>query len=115
MADPRFEIRMHKAAQKEYERLDHSVVQIVDKALVELETRADEVGKPLAKRRNINLTGCKEIKLRDAGIRIVFTVTNQYVHILQVVVVLAIESRADDVVFQLAGGRFDDLKTKEQE
>ena len=57
MTEPRFEIRLHKAAAKEYDKLDHSVVLQVDKALAELETRADEIGKLLGKKRNINLTG----------------------------------------------------------
>ncbi len=109
MADHRFEVRLHKSAQKEYARLDNTVVQIVDKALEELGIRADEIGKPLGKKRNINLTGRKEIKLRDAGIRIVFTVTKQYVQVLQIVVVLA-EDRTDDIVFRLAGERFYDMK-----
>ena len=61
MAEPRFEIRLHKAAAKEYDRLDHSVILLVDKALAELEVRADEIGKRLGKKRNVNLTGCKEI------------------------------------------------------
>ena len=105
MAEPRFEIRLHKAAAKEYDRLDHSVIFLVDKALAELEVRADEIGKRLGKKRNVNLTGCKEIKLRDAGIRIVFFVAKQ-----QVVFVLAIDERDDDYVFRLAGKRYEDMK-----
>ena len=112
MTNPRFDVRLHKAAQKEYEKLDNSVVAIVDKALEELEKRADEVGKPLGKKRNANLTGCKEVKLREAGIRIVFTITNEYVHILRVVVVIAVEARADDYVFRLAQKRFAEIKNK---
>ena len=110
MASPRFEVRFHKAAAREYEKLDHTVTLMVDKALEELEVRADEVGKPLGKKRNVNLTGCKEIKLKKAGIRIVFTVTREYVHVLQVAIVIAIEDRDDDYVFRLAGERFDDMK-----
>lgn len=114
MTDLRFDVRLHKAALREYKRLDHSVALIVDKALEELEIRADKVGKPLGKKRNINLTGCKEIKLRDTGIRIVFTVTPKYVHVLQIVIVLAIETRADDVVFQLAAKRCDEIKAAQR-
>lgn len=111
MVKPRFEIRLHKAAEKEYAKLDHSVAVIVDKALAELEIRADEVGKLLGKKRNVNLTGCKEIKLRDAGIRIVFTISSEHVYILQVVFVLAIDDRDDDYVFRLAGKRLDERNT----
>lgn len=110
MAEPRFEVRLHKAVAKEYDKLDHSVVRLVDKALAELETRADEIGKPLGTKRNINLTGCKEIKLRDAGIRIVFTVVKEKVYVVQMVFVLAIDERDDDYVFRLAGKRYQDMK-----
>ena len=110
MAEPRFEIRLHKAAAKEYDRLDHSVILLVDKALAELEVRADEIGKRLGKKRNVNLTGCKEIKLRDAGSRIVFFVAKQQVCVLQVVFGLAIDERDDDYVFRLAGKRYEDMK-----
>ena len=110
MTEPRFDIRLHTAASKEYDKLDHSVVLQVDKALAELETRADEIGKLLGKKRNINLAGCKEIKLRDAGIRIVFTVIKEQVYVLQVVFVLAIDERDDDYVFRLAGKRYEDMK-----
>ena len=111
MAESRFEVRLHKAAAKEYEKLDHSVVQLVDKALAELEIRADEIGKPLGKKRNVNLTGCKEIKLRDAGIRIVFTVIKEQVFVLRLVIVFVIDERDDDYVFRLAGKRYEDMKT----
>lgn len=114
MADQRFDVRLHKAAQKEYEKLDNSVVAIVDKALEELEERADEVGKPLGRKRDTNLTGCKEIKLREAGIRIVFTIANEQVHILQVVVVIAIEDRADDYVFRVAAKRYGKIKSEQK-
>ena len=111
MAEPRFEIRLHKAAAKEYEKLDPSVVLQVDKVLTEMEVRADEIVKTLGKRRNVNLTGCKEIKLRDAGIRIVFTVIKEQVYFLQMAFALAIDERDDDYVFRLAGKHYEDMKT----
>lgn len=110
MSNQRFDIQFHKAALKEYQGLDGSVALIVDKALEELEVRADEVGKPMGKKQQINLTGCREIKLRDAGIRIVYRVTKERVEVLQVVVILAIEDRADDLVFKLAAKRLTDIK-----
>lgn len=105
MSEPRFEVRLDPDAVKEYNRLDNSVVTIVDKAIDELEYRADEVGKSLGNKRDIKLAGCKEIKLRDAGIRIIFKVTNDIVEILRVVYVLAIERRSDDFVFKTASKR----------
>lgn len=61
----RFEVRLDPDAVKEYQKIDNSVIEMVDKAIDELETRADEVGKPLGNKRDIKLAGCKEIKLRD--------------------------------------------------
>ena len=105
----RFEIIMDPDAVKEYQKLDNSVITIVDKALSRLEKRADEIGKPLRNQSNSKLAGCKEIKLRDVGIRIVYRVTNQVVHVLRVVYVLAIEQRSDDFVFKLASKRLSEL------
>jgi mRNA interferase RelE/StbE len=110
MVNQRFEIKFHPAAFKEYEKIDNSVVELVDNALSELEVRADEVGKPLRNQQNTKLAGCKEIKLRDAGIRIIFRITSEKVDILQIVYILTIEKRSDDFVFKLAHSRFKLLK-----
>lgn len=85
--------------------LDNSIAGMVDHALEELETRADEVGKVLTNTQSTKLHGCKEIKLRDAGIRIVLRVTNETVDVLRIVYVLTIEKRADDVAFRVADKR----------
>lgn len=72
--------------------LDNAFAGMVDKALHEFEIRADEVGKALTNRQSTKLHGCKEIKLRDAGIRIVFRVTDETVEVLRIVYVLTIEN-----------------------
>jgi len=110
MNEARFTIKFAPAAAKEYEKLDNSVIGIVDAAIDRLEERADEIGTPLHNYRDTKLAGCKEVKLRDAGIRIVFKITDQYVHILQVVYILTIESRSDEKVFKIAHERFKSLK-----
>lgn len=99
MDDAHFDVRFDVDAYKEYMKLDNSVAGMVDKALHELEIRADEVGKALTNRQSTKLHGCKEVKLREAGIRIVFRVTNEIVEVLRIVYVLTIEKRADDIVF----------------
>ncbi|WP_134704365.1 hypothetical protein [Ammoniphilus sp. YIM 78166] len=48
------------------------------------------------------LAGCNEIKLRDAGVRIVFRITNEVVEVLRVVYILSIEKRSDDFVFKIS-------------
>ncbi|SHK65804.1 type II toxin-antitoxin system RelE family toxin [Alicyclobacillus tolerans] len=112
MNKPRFDVRFDEDAYKEYMKLDNSVAEIVDKALEELEARADEVGKILVNKQSTKLHGCKEIKLRDAGIRIVFRVTNEKVNVLPIVYVLSIEKRADEVVFNLADKRLRRFKVR---
>ena len=107
---PKFEIRFHPKAYREYKKLDGSLVKIVDKSLEELEYRADEIGKVLGNSQNVKLAGCREIKLRDAGIRIVYRIINQKVDILRLVYILAIEKRAADYVFRLADQRLASMK-----
>jgi mRNA interferase RelE/StbE len=107
---PKFEIQFDPGAYREYEKLDGSIVGIVDKKLEELEYRADEIGKALGNTKNTKLAGCREIKLRDAGIRIVYCITNEKVHILRIVYILTIEKRADDYVFKLADKRHANMK-----
>lgn len=106
----RFDIRFDESAEKEYNKLDNSVLSIVNKAIDELVYRADEVGKPLGNYSKTKLAGCKEIKLRDAGIRIVFRVTNETVEVLRVVYILTIERRSRDFAFKLADRRLKAFK-----
>ncbi|MCL6443671.1 MAG: hypothetical protein K6T83_09485 [Alicyclobacillus sp.] len=112
MSEPRFDLRFHEDAYKEYERLDNSAAAIVDDFFEELEIRADEIGKDLTNKHSTKLHGCKEIKLRKAGIRIVFRVTNEIVDILRIVYILAIEKREDNVVFEVADKRLRRFKAR---
>lgn len=112
----RFEVKLHPDAVKEYNKLDGSVLNIVNKAIDELELRADETGKILKNNKNTKLSGCKEKKLRDAGIRIIFKITDEKVDILRIVYILTIEKRSNDLVFKVAHNRNSKLKrlSKEQ-
>lgn len=85
MSNHRFEVRFDVDALTEYQRLDNALVTIVDKALARLEERADEIGTLFKNKYATKLHGCKEIKLRDAGLRIVFRVTDHTVEVLCVV------------------------------
>lgn len=113
MSNPRFDVRFYVDALAEYQRLDNALVTIVDKALVRLEERADEVGTPLKNKYATKLHGCKEIKLRDAGLRIVFRVTDDAVEVLRVVFTLTIERRDLDVVFRVADKRLRRFKSRD--
>ena len=110
MSNARFAVKFAPAAAKEYEKLDNSVINIVDVAIDKLEERADKIGTPLHNLQDTKLAGCKEIKLRDAGIRIVFKIVDQTVNILQVVYILTIESRSNDKEFKTAHDRYKSFK-----
>jgi mRNA interferase RelE/StbE len=110
MSAARFEVIFAPDAAKEYKKLDNSVLAIVDKAIDGLEDRADEVGTVLHNYQKTKLAGCKEIKLRDAGVRIVFKITDQIVNVLQVVYILTIERRDKDHVFRIANKRYQEFK-----
>ena len=101
MDNKRFEIIFAAGAIKEYKKLDNSIIGIVNKAIDDLEFRADEVGKPLKG----NLYGCKEKKLRNKGIRIIFRIVDNRVDILRIVYILAIQNRERDTVFKIATKR----------
>ena len=107
---PRFRVLFHPDAFVEYRNLDGSVRKLVDDALRRLQYRADEIGKRLGSRENSPLHGCKEIKFRKIGIRIVFFVSGRQAAILRVVYVLAAGPRAAEKVFQAAALRRHDME-----
>lgn len=111
----KFDVKFAPEALKEYNSLDNSVLDIVNKSIDDLEVRADIVGKPLSNNSSTKLAGCKEKKLKDAGIRIVFKVTNEKVDILRIVYILTIEKRSSDLVFKIAHNRNAKFKTLSKE
>lgn len=110
MKTERFDVRFDADAEKEYLQIDNSLLRIVNAAIDELVYRADEVGKKLSNHSSTKLAGCKEIKLRDAGIRIIFRLTNETVDILRIVYILSVERRSHDRVFKIADQRLKVLK-----
>jgi len=112
LADNKFDVRLDSDAAKHYKKLDNSVIPAVNKAIDELVFRADEVGKTLKNKHSTKLAGCREIKLRAIGIRIVFRITNEMVDILRIVYVLSIEHRSKDLVFKVADKRYEELRKK---
>ncbi|WP_207441106.1 hypothetical protein [Bacillus sp. SD075] len=110
-----FIIKMDPDAHREYNKLDNSIIEEVDKALESLEQRADKVGKILGKKRQIDLTGSKEKKLRGPGVRIIYTITNEFVEVLRIVVILTVAYKKDDTtVYKNAKQRLS-LYRKEEE
>lgn len=101
MTTARFKVDfLDEAAKKEYLDLDGSVRPIVNKGIARLALRADEIGKPLSG----PLSGCKELKFRASGIRVIFRIINGNVEIVQII---AIGRRDKGSVFDTAARRID--------
>lgn len=83
------------AAEKDYASLDGSVRAMVDKGIARLALRADEIGKPLSGL----LSGCRELKFRMDGIRLIYRIRNGAIEIVQIV---AIGSRDKGKAFDTA-------------
>lgn len=102
MSAARFDVEFYnKDAEKEYLSLDGSVKAMVDKGIARLALRADEIGKPLGGL----LAGCRELKFRADGIRVVYRIRGGRVEVVQIV---AIGPRDKGRVFDVASKRMDD-------
>jgi mRNA interferase RelE/StbE len=109
MAD-RFQVGILEGARKEFMELDGSIRPIIQKQILKLKENADTIGKELSNYNNTKLVGCRELKLIDTGIRIVYQITGKKVDILEIVLILAIEKRKDFRVFKIADKRLNELK-----
>ena len=95
----RFVVRFYNQdVAKEYKALDGSVKKLVGIGLAKLRMRADEIGKPL----HGELAGCKELKYREAGLRVVFRIQGEEVEIVEII---AISARDKGKVFVVATRR----------
>lgn len=93
----------NEAAAKDYRKLDGSQKKLVNVALKKLQTRADEIGAPLEH----ELAGCKKIKWRNSGLRMVFRIVDEST--VEVVEIIVIGQRDKMRVYKRAGQR---LETK---
>lgn len=101
MSVARFKVEFYdKTAEKEYLSLDGSVRAMVDKGIARLALRADEIGKPLSGL----LAGCRELKFRTDGIRVIYRIRDWHVEVVQII---AIGARDKGKVFDLASRRLD--------
>lgn len=98
----RFELQFRKEAEKELNELDGSVKILVKKALKKLTERANELGEPLRNQGGRDLTGCRKVKLKKAGIRIVYHIIGDRMEIVEI---LAIGNRSDYEVYEDAHKR----------
>ena len=101
MSVARFIVEFYdKTAEIEYLSLDGSVRAMVNKGIARLALRADEIGKPLSGL----LAGCRELKFRIDGIRVIYRIRDGHVEVVQII---AIGARDKGKVFDLASRRLD--------
>jgi mRNA interferase RelE/StbE len=98
--ESRFKVVFFPVAFRELQALDGSVREMVFKKIEALKYRADEIGEECRNTKYANLAGCRRIKFRDAGIRVVYRITDQRVDVLQVVHIIMIGKRADEEVYK---------------
>ena len=91
-----YEIKfIDKSCLKEYQSLRGNKKELVNKGLARLRMRAKELGKPLSG----SLQGCKELKFRSDGIRIIFRIVGSEIEIVEII---AIGKRDKERVFSTA-------------
>lgn len=97
-----FDIVFIEEAKKDYRQLDGSEKKYVDIALAKIRFRADELGEELTQKGDSNLIGCKKIKFRKIGIRIVFRIIGDQAEIAEII---SIGKRRKDEVYKNAAKR----------
>lgn len=102
-----FEIVFIEDAKKDYLKLDGSERKYVDLALAKISIRADEIGEELSNRAGSNLAGCKKIKFKKIGIRIVFRIVGNQAEIAEII---SIGKRRNDEVYKHAAKRLNNIK-----
>lgn len=103
-----WEVRFLPEAEKDFSELGGSQQLLVRKAIKKvsqnpLPQAEGGFGKPLGSKGNTNLTGFLKVKLRAAGLRIVYKLVRRDDHML----VIVIGARADDEVYQTAQRRIE--------
>lgn len=103
----RFEVVFIEEAQKDYKKLDGSIKKLVNVALAKMEERADELGEDLTSKNGVNLIGCRKIKFRKAGIRIVYRIVGDKAEIAEIIIV---GKRENNEVYQETFKRLQEVK-----
>src|SRR5689334_13224567 len=103
----KFEVVFIEEAKKDYKKLDGSIKKLVNVALAKMEDRADELGEDLTSKHGVNLIGCRKIKFRKAGIRLVYRIVGDKAEIAEIIIV---GKREDNEVYQEAYKRLQELK-----
>lgn len=103
----KFEVVFIEEAKKDYKKLDGSIKKLVNVALAKMEERADELGEDLTSKHGVNLIGCRKIKFRKAGIRLVYRIVGDKAEIAEIII---LGKREDNEVYQEAFKRLQELK-----
>lgn len=103
----KFKVVFIEEAQKDYKKLDGSIKKLVNVALAKMEERADEIGEDLTSKHGVNLIGCRKIKFRKVGIRMVYRIVGDKAEIAEIIIV---GKREDNEVYQEAFKRLQELK-----
>lgn len=95
----KFDVVFVEEAKGDYEKLDGSVKKFVDIAIAKMQLRADELGEELTKKQQSNLIGCRKIKFKKIGIRIVYRIVGDTAEIVEII---AIGKREENEVYKNA-------------
>lgn len=103
-----YEVVYLPEAREDLLKLDGSQRKMVLKAIKKIQTNPlpnyeGGYGKPLGNKGNNNLSGFLKVKLKSAGLRIVYTL----VKIEEKIVIVVIGTRADSEVYDIAGKRIE--------
>lgn len=97
-----FDVIFIEDAKVDYQKLDGSQKKLIDIALAKMKSRANVLGEELTKKGDTNLIGCRRIKFRKIGIRIVFRIVGNQAEIAEII---AIGKRQKDEVYKKATKR----------
>ncbi|UUX32781.1 addiction module toxin RelE [Fundicoccus culcitae] len=96
-----FKLEWFEEAKKDYDKLEGSQKIQVNKGLQKISERGMSAGKRLEKR-EVDLSMCREIKLKRLGLRIIFRESSKGIEIIEIIVV---GKRSDNEVFRIAKER----------
>ena len=103
-------VQFLKEAQEDYDALDGSQKKWVEAAVERLKVRGGELGEPLHKSPTDDLRGCKKLKNKSLGLRIVFRVISPGE--CEIIEIIVIGKRSDSEVYHMAGKRLQAIHDK---